>query len=40
MEYEKVIIEIGVTPAEAEDIVQDTIQKSYINLNGITSSYT
>ncbi|MGW5953742.1 hypothetical protein [Bacillus mycoides] len=51
MEYEKVIIEtsksiyryllkIGVTPAEAENIVQDTIQKSYINLNGITSSYT
>ncbi len=51
MEYEKLIIEtsksiyryllkIGVTPAEAEDIVQDTIQKSYINLNGITSSYT
>ncbi len=51
IEYEKVIIEtsksiyryllkIGVTPAEAEDIVQDTIQKSYINLNRITSSYT
>ncbi|WP_002145131.1 hypothetical protein [Bacillus cereus] len=51
MEYEKVIIEtsksiyryllkIGVTPAEAEDTVQDTIQKSYINLNRITSSYT
>lgn len=51
MEYEKLIIEtsksiyryllkIGVTPAEAEDIVQDTIQKSYINLNRITSSYT
>ncbi|HFJ9441404.1 MULTISPECIES: RNA polymerase sigma factor [Bacillus] len=50
MEYEKVIIEtsksiyryllkIGVTPAEAEDIVQDTIHKALVSIPNMKITY-
>lgn len=50
MEYEKVIIEssrsiyryllkIGVTPAEAEDIVQDTIHKALVSIPNMKIKY-
>ncbi len=50
MEYEKVIIEtskriyryllkIGVTPVEAEDIIQDTIHKALLSIPNMKINY-